>query len=58
MMAGTESAVAAVPLVQEFCDSVDVRASKYSRLDEGGIFQATANTLKIVAVWRRKWNLR
>ena len=39
--------------------SVSARASKYSWLDEGDeIFQAASNTLKTVAVRRRKWNLR
>ncbi len=38
--------------------SVSARASKYSGFDEGEMFQAACNTLRTVAVRRRKWNLR
>jgi hypothetical protein len=40
--------------------SVSARASRYSRLDEGEIFdfQTASRTRKTVAVRRRKWNLR
>jgi hypothetical protein len=38
--------------------SVSIRASKFSWPDEGRFFQAACNTLKTVAVRRRKWNLR
>jgi hypothetical protein len=40
--------------------SVSARASRYSRFDEGEIFdfQTASRTRKTVAVRRRKWNLR
>ena len=36
--------------------SVSARASKYSWFDEGRDFQVASNTLKTVAVRRKKWN--
>jgi hypothetical protein len=36
---------------------VSPRASKYRWLNEGRDFRAASNTLKTVAVRRRKWNL-
>jgi hypothetical protein len=45
-------------LVVQAVGSVSARASKYSWFDEGRDFRAASNTLKTVAVRRRKWNLR